>query len=129
MSAGGAVAARLAAMLEADAELLRKVNGVYDQPTPRASPPLIEIGAVVTSDWGTKDRAGRELRIEVRHIAMVRDDGVVAERIMAVVPMLRGIAGDWEIVAARLMRTRGSHDRQGRWEQSFEVRVRCLVAG
>jgi Protein of unknown function (DUF3168) len=129
MSAGAAVVARLMAALEGDPALLRVVHGVFDQPTARASVPFIEIGAVTASDWGTKDRAGSELRIMVRHVAVRRDGTVVAERIAAAVAGLRGRAEGWEIVAARVLRTRGAHDRQGRWEQDFELRVRCLVGG
>jgi len=31
--------------------------------------------------------------------------------------------------SARLIRSRGEHDKQGRWVQGFDVRVRCLVVG
>lgn len=127
MSAAAAVAARLTALLDSDPAVMRVVHGVYDRPVPRATPPLIEIGAVTASDWGTKDRAGCELRIAVRHVAPGPGDRVVAERIAAAVAGLRGVAGPWEVVAARILRSRSGFDRQGQWEQSFEVRARCLM--
>lgn len=131
MSADAAVVARMMAMLEDDAALRRAVHGVYDRPTPRASMPFVVIGAVGSGDWGTKDRIGSEVRVELRHVtATGPDEGLVAASIQALASGLRGIAdsgsGRWEIVSARLLRTRIAYDRQGQWSQSFDIRVRCL---
>lgn len=128
MSAERVVVARLLAALIEDAALVRAVHGVYDRRAPRASAPYIEIGEVTASDWGTKDRAGCELRIAIRHIAAARDDAVVAARIGAVVAELRGADDGCEIVSARIVRARSGYDRQDRWEQLFEIRVRCLAS-
>lgn len=128
MSAEAVVVAHLLEKLGADPSLRRLVHGIYDRPIPRASPPYVVIGAVVTNDWGTKDRAGSELRVELRHVAVRGpDQGLVAARIGAVVPTLRGAVAGWDIVSARLLRTRSGHDREGQWSQSYDVRLRCLV--
>jgi hypothetical protein len=127
MSAERAAIALLMAVLGSDRDLLRAVHAIYPEPSPRKSPPLLEIGAMVASDWGTKDRPGCELAVELRHFAAATADlGVVSARIRALVPMLRGGGDGWEIVSARLTRTRSGYDRQGRFEQNFAVRLRCL---
>jgi hypothetical protein len=130
MSAEAAAVAHMLALLSEDAALARVLHGVYGRPTARAAMPHLMLGAIVSADWGTKDRAGCELRIELRHASTSGpDEGIVAERIAALVPAMRGVAGGWEIVSARLIRSRSGHDRQGGWSQSFEIRCRCLERG
>jgi hypothetical protein len=125
-----AVTTRLLAHLGADRALLRAVHGLYAAPVLRMTPPFIEIAAITGSDWGTKDRAGAELLLTLRHAAPVGDDGcAVAARLRALVPGLRGQEAGWTIVAARLLRTRRAFDRQGRVEQQFDVRLRLLAGG
>ena len=129
MSAEAAVAARLAALLRGDAALMGRVHAVFEGPVARATLPFVAIGAVGVSDWGTKDRAGAEVLVRVVWTAPDGPgDGLVGARVAAVVAGLRGVSGDWELVSARLVRSRGEHDKAGRWVQAFEVRVRALVA-
>jgi len=130
MSAEAAVATRLAVLLRGDAALMGRVNAVFDGPVARATLPYLAIGTLGVSDWGTKDRAGAEVLVRVNWTAPDRPgDGIVGTRVAAVVMGLRGVAGGWEMVSARLIRSRGEHDKQGRWVQGFDVRVRCLVVG
>jgi Protein of unknown function (DUF3168) len=129
VSAEAAVAARLAALLRGDAALMGRVNAVFEGPVARATLPFLSIGALGVSDWGTKDRAGAEVLVRVNWTAPDGPgDGLVGARVAAVVAGLRGVSGGWELVAARLVRSRGEHDKAGRWVQGFEIRVRCLVA-
>ena len=128
MSAEAAVAARLASLLRSDAALMARVNAVHEGPVARATLPFLAIGALSVSDWGTKDRAGAEVLARVVWTAPDGPgDGLVGARVAAVVAGLRGVQNGWELVSARLVRSRGEHDKAGRWVQGFEVRVRCLV--
>lgn len=128
VSAEAAVAARLAALLRGDAALMGAVNAVHEGPAARATLPFVAIGPLGASDWGTKDRPGAEVLVRVTWAAPDGPgDGLVGARIAATVANLRGVADDWELVSARLLRARGEHDKTGRWVQAFEVRVRCLV--
>ena len=52
---------------------------------------------------------------------------VAAGRIDAAVAALRGAAGGWSIVSARVMRTRFGFGRDGGWRHEIVVRCRCLV--
>lgn len=124
-----AVRARALDLLSADAELAGLVHGIFDGTPPRASAPYVSVAAAEGSDWGTKDRAGREVRLTLllAGAGSALDDRV-AGRIEAVVASLRGAAGDWTIVGARAIRTRFSFARDGGWRHELVVRCRCLAA-
>src|SRR3546814_20177764 len=65
-SAEQAVRVRTLALLAADRALAGLVHGVFDGTPPRASPPYVAIGSVEGRDWGTKDPAGRAVRLSLR---------------------------------------------------------------
>lgn len=123
-----AVRARALEALAGDAELAGLVHGVFDGPTPRASAPYVAVGAAEGSDWGTKDRTGREVRLAVLLVGAgpVPDDRAAA-RIDAIAQGLRGAAGAWTIVAARVLRTRFTFVREGGWRHETVLRCRCLA--
>ncbi|MDZ3830342.1 MAG: DUF3168 domain-containing protein [Sphingopyxis sp.] len=123
-----AVRARALALLRADAELARLVHGVFDGVPPRASAPYVSVGGAEGGDWGTKDRAGREVRLTLvlAGAGSARGDGAAA-RIEAIVGALRGGAAGWTIVAARTLRTRFAVAREGGWRFEMLVRCRCLA--
>ncbi|NIJ39319.1 hypothetical protein FHR22_004066 [Sphingopyxis panaciterrae] len=123
-----AVRTRMLALLSADGELAGLVHGIFDGVPPRASAPYVSVGAAEGVDWGTKDRAGREVRLTVALAGAggVPDDRAAA-RIDAAAAMLRGEAGGWSIVAARVMRTRFAFARDGGWRHEAVVRCRCLA--
>lgn len=129
MSAEAAVKTRLATLLRGDAELMGRVNAVFEGPAARMTMPYLVLGAVAVNDWGTKDRAGAEAIVRVSWTAPDGPgDGLEAARVASVVQGLRGVSGAWELVSARLVRSRGEHDKAGHWVQGFDVRVRCLAA-
>ena len=123
-----AVRGRALMLLKADAALAALVRGVFDGVPARASAPYVSVGAAEGSDWGTKDRAGREVRLMValHGVGDSLDDGA-AVRVEAVIPALRGVADGWTIVSARVVRTRFGFVREGGWRQDYGVRCRCLA--
>lgn len=129
MSAERAVRARAIACLSADAELAGRIHGVFDGTPPRASAPYVAVGMAEGADWGTKDRAGREVRLTVTlYGAGDSLDDPSAGRIEAVTAALRGSADNWTVVSARIVRTRFGFVRDGGWREDFVVRCRCLAA-
>ena len=123
-----AVRGRALMLLKADAALAALVHGVFDGVPARASAPYVSVGAAEGSDWGTKDRPGREVRLGVvLHGRGAGLDDAAAGRIDAVVGGLRGAAEDWEIVGARVVRTRFAFAREGGWRHELVVRCRCLA--
>lgn len=123
-----AVRARALALLASDDALGGQVHGIFDGVPSRASAPYVSVGAAEGGDWGTKDRAGREVRLTLTLVGVggAIDDGAAA-RIEAVAPMLRGPAGGWSIVGARVIRTRFSLTRDGGWRHDIILRCRCLA--
>lgn len=124
-----AVRAKALALLEGDAELAGMVHGIFDGTPPRVSAPYVAVGAAEGSDWGTKDRAGREIRLTLALVGVGSGiDDKAAARIEAVVAALRGAAGAWAVVGARTIRTRFTFAREGGWRHDIMVRCRCLAA-
>ncbi len=123
-----AVRGRALALLAGDAELAGVVHGVFDGTPPRDSAPYVVVGAAEGSDWGTKDRAGREVRLTLTLVGVGSAvDDIAAGRIDAAVAGLRGAADDWSVVSARVMRTRFGFAREGGWRHEVVVRCRCLA--
>jgi hypothetical protein len=126
--AEAAVRARALGVLGDDAVLAGLVHGVFDGVPARASAPYVSIGGAEGSDWGTKDAAGREVRVTLALVGAGDAAGdAAAGRIEALVPGLRGEAGDWRIVGARVVRTRFAFGKDGGWRHEIVVRCRCLV--
>ncbi|HET9511485.1 MAG TPA: DUF3168 domain-containing protein [Sphingomonas sp.] len=131
MSAATATArAALATLLRADAVLAATLNGVFDGPAARASPPFAEIGEATAGDWGTKDRVGRELRLAV----ILRDAGETSARIgtltaavEAAVPRLPRDLPGWRVASVAFLRSRVAGEGPGRWIAAVEFRVRMLA--
>ncbi len=127
-SAEAAVRARALAVLNGDAGLAGLVHGIFDGVPARASAPHVSVGGAEGHDWGTKDVAGREVRLVLVLAGVGAAAGdEAAGRIEALVPALRGDAGAWRIVGARVVRTRFGFAKDGGWRHEMVVRCRCLA--
>lgn len=130
MSAEGAVHRALVAALRASAGFGGAVNGVFEGPAVKASPPSAEVQPLIAVDWSTKDRAGRELRPAVT----IRDAGDRPDRLHALIgaacdaiqAMPREIEG-WRVVSLVFSRSRMTREAAGRWAATVEYRVRVLA--
>ncbi len=128
-SAEGALRARALDLLAKDAALAGLVHGIFDGTPPRATAPYVMVGMAEGSDWGTKDRAGREVRLTLALVGVGgADDDAAVARIDALAGAMRGPAGAWTVVAARTIRTRFTFARDGGWRHEMVVRCRCLAA-
>lgn len=126
-SAEGAVRARAIDLLARDDALAAMVHGIFDGTPPRASAPYVAVGTADGVDWGTKDRAGREIRLTLTLVGVgCGVDDRAAARIEAVVATLRGAADGWAVVGVRTIRTRFTFARDGGWRHEFILRCRCL---
>lgn len=129
LGAEAAVRAYALALLQSDIALSGLVQGIFDGEPLRATAPFVTIGDAEGSDWGTKDRVGREIRLSIL-LNGVGDslNGAAAARIESQLNLLRGMADGWDIVSARIVRVRFAHSKNGGWRQSWVVRCRCLAA-
>lgn len=128
MSAVAAVRAAVLARLRDDPAVA--VNRVWDGADRRGSVPYAVLRDVVASDWGTKDRDGREVRVGVT----VRDEGESPARATmlagaaeaALLTLPRDLPG-WRVASVVPVRTVVLAEAQGRWAALVDVRVRVLT--
>jgi len=126
--AEGALRARALDLLARDEALAGMVHGIFDGTPPRASAPYVAVGTADGVDWGTKDRAGREVRLTLTLVGIGSAvDDRAAARVEAVAAALRGPMGDWSVISARPIRTRFTFAREGGWRHEIIVRCRCLA--
>jgi len=102
---------------------------VFEGPPGTASAPWIELGPLVAADWGTKDAAGREIRLVLgvhdRAERAARTHALAAAAGGAVEDMARDLPG-WRIASIAFVRARVSGSRPGEWVASLEYQVRML---
>lgn len=100
--------AALIAWLRAD-PALAAINAIEEEAPLSTTPPWLGIAASASIDWGTKDRAGREVRIalelESRTDAAAEDApllGAVERRVLDLPPFQPG----FELASIRFLRSR-----------------------
>lgn len=126
MTASGALHAALITALSGVAGLNRAEPGA----SARASEPYAMIEPLIAADWGTKDRAGRELRVGVtvrdlaERAARLHDLTGAVETAVAALPVI--ISG-WRIVSVAFLRARTVSEKAGNWAATLEWRVRMLA--
>jgi hypothetical protein len=105
------------------------VTRVFESAAEKGAVPFLTLRDWSESDWGTKDRAGRELRIGVA----VRDAGETGARAMALAAdaqaallSLPGVAG-WRVVTVVPVRSVLVSESAGRWSALVDVRVRIMA--
>ncbi|WP_335309929.1 tail completion protein gp17 [Sphingomonas phyllosphaerae] len=105
------------------------VTRVFESAAEKGTVPFLTLREWSESDWGTKDRAGRELRIGVA----VRDAGesgaravALAAEAQAALLSLPGVAG-WRVVTAVPVRSVLVSESAGRWTALVDVRVRIMA--
>lgn len=124
MSAGGALQASLAAMLNGIEEL----TGVFDGPPARSPFPYAVVDAGTESDWSHKSGAGREVMVAITvwDEQPARLHGL-ADAVEAGIGAMAPPAG-WQVVSLRLVRRRMVRDVAGPWAAAIDYRARLLAA-
>lgn len=110
------------------------VTRVFEAAAAKGTVPYLALREWSATDWGTKDRAGRELRIGI----VVRDEGESGARAVALAAdaeaalmSLGGEAG-WRVVnvvpVRNVLLNEGvGSGRAGRWAALVDVRVRMMA--
>lgn len=120
----------LSGVIESALATVTGLNRVEPGAAVRATSPYAEIGPVEARDWGTKDAAGREIRLTVT----VRDAADRAARVhalsdaaaAAVTAIDRDVPG-WRIVSLTFLRSRVASEKAGTWVATTEWRARMLA--
>lgn len=118
------------AALSAHPVLTAQLSGIYDGPPQRAAFPYVSVTDGLTSDWSTKTKQGREVRLAFT----VWDDGEAATRLSslmghvddAILAMPRDLPG-WRIASLVFLRSIVVRDAAGPWAGLVEHRVRMLA--
>ena len=120
--------AALVAWLRAD-HALSGINAIEEEAPLSVSPPWLGIAASAAIDWGTKDRAGREVRIalelETRTDLAAADAPVLAaieRRVLDLPPFQPG----FELASIRFLRSRSERRGDNLRGALLEFRFRIL---
>ena len=122
--------AALVEWLATDAILANLVNAVVEEAPSRAAPPWLGIAASASTDWSTKDRAGREVRVALELHCRGDDPGTAAATSQAiearVEAMPRGHPG-FEIATIAFLRARAEQRPGNLRAVLLEYRFRVLA--
>lgn len=127
MSAEMAVRAGVLAALQGDAALAALLNGVWDGAPVKASAPFAVVGECLGSEWGTKDRAGREVRVTLT-VQDRREGGAGLAEMLALVDaaVKRVAVAGYQVGTVALLRSRVVRGREDGWRAMVDYRVRVL---
>ncbi|MCL9999097.1 MAG: DUF3168 domain-containing protein [Erythrobacter sp.] len=121
--------AALIAWLRAD-PALAAINAIEEEAPLSATPPWLGIAASASIDWGTKDRAGREVRValelESRTDAAAEDATLLAaieRRVLDLPPFHSG----FELASIRFLRSRSEARADNLRAALLEYRFRILA--
>ncbi len=121
--------AELIDWLRSDPELAG-INAIEEEIPVNASAPWLGIAASASTDWGTKDRPGREIRIalELESRADEPDaDGLLVAAIEARVLALPPFYNDFEIASIRFLRARSEERASNLRGALLEFRFRAFA--
>lgn len=115
--------------LRTDAQLAN-INAIQEEAPVTASAPWLGIAASASTDWGTKDRPGREVRIALELESRADEpeaDGPLVNAIEQRVYTLPPFHSEFEIGSIRFLRAR-SEERDGNLRGALlEFRFRIFI--
>ena len=121
--------AALIAWLRAD-PALATINAIEEEAPLSATPPWLGIAASAGVDWGTKDRAGREIRVALElqtHTDLTAGDAgllsAIERRVLDLPPFHPG----FELASIRFLRSRSEARADNRRGALLEYRFRLFV--
>lgn len=107
------------------------INAMDEESPLRSSPPWLGISASASTDWGTKDRPGREVRIALELETRIDDPdadtdllGAVESRVLELPPYGQG----YELASIRFLRARSEQRDDNRRGALLEFRFRLFHA-
>jgi len=124
-----ALRADLIAWLRSD-PALAGINAIEEESPLRASPPWLGISASASSDWGTKGRPGREIRVALELETRIDDPTADAAMLAAIesrVLDLPPFALTYEVASTRFLRARSEQRDNNRRAALTEFRFRLFT--
>ena len=114
-----------------DDPALADINAIEEETPLRASPPWLGISTSASTDWGTKDRPGREIRIALELETRTDDPAADADLLNAIEARILDLppfATDYEIASIRFLRARSEQRENNRRGALIEFRFRLFHA-
>lgn len=109
---------------------LAGINAIEEEAPVSASPPWLGIAASASTDWGTKDRPGREIRVALElesRTDLTSGDadllGAIERRVLDLPPFPPG----FEIASIRFLRARSEARADNRRAALIEFRFRLFI--
>jgi len=119
----------LIAWLAAD-PALAAINTIEEEAPLSASPPWLGIAASASTDWGTKDRPGREIRVALELESFTDQTagdaallGMIERRVLDLPPFHPG----FELASIRFLRSRSEARADNRRAALLEYRFRLFA--
>lgn len=116
--------------LRAAPELL-EINSIVEEAPLSVSPPWLGISASASTDWGTKDRPGREIRVALELETRIDDPGAdgpilaaIEQRVLEFPPFHPSL----EVASIRFMRARSEARANNLRGALLEFRFRIFSA-
>ena len=106
------------------------LNLVDEQEVARASTPWLALVASASTEWGTKDRAGREVRIALELATRSDDPGADRACVAAIEESIASLPREqagFRVVTARFLRARSERRPDNRRATLLEYRFRLLA--
>ncbi|MEE4154462.1 MAG: DUF3168 domain-containing protein [Erythrobacter sp.] len=110
---------------------LAGINSIEEETPLSASPPWLGISASASSDWGTKDRPGREIRLALELETRIDDAGADGPLIAAIEQRVLGLPPfheNLEVASIRFMRARSEARADNLRGALLEFRIRLFSA-
>lgn len=121
--------AALIAWLAAD-PALSAINAIEEEAPLSVTPPWLGIAASASTEWGTKDRTGREIRVALElesHTDLTANDAgllsAIERRVLELPPFQPG----FELVSIRFLRSRSEARADNRRAALLEYRFRLFA--
>ncbi len=108
---------------------LSGLNAIEEESPLKASPPWLGIAASASTDWSTKDRDGREVRIALELVTRGDETDGDAAFVKAITERITTLPADqstFTIVNARFMRARSERRRNNLRASLLEFRIHIL---
>lgn len=123
--------AALVEWLRADAILAGLLNAVAEEAPTRASPPWLGLVASASTDWSTKDRQGREVRLALELHCRGDDAGASAATVRAIEARIEALPraqSGFAIASQAFLRARAEQRPGNLRAVLLEYRFRLLAA-
>lgn len=123
--------AALVEWLRTDAILAGLLNAVAEEAPTRASPPWLGLAASASTDWSTKDRQGREVRLALELHCRGDDAGTSAATVRAIEARIEALPRaqpGFEIASQAFLRARAEQRPGNLRAVLLEYRFRLLAA-